>query len=115
MGSVLILATLFNLVEKFAGTSGGICREDEGIGCTISGGQVIGSLGNSRVSLPGASGLSCPCFQLEFELPDPNKLGPPYVHGHCLLPGGFLVILQVNLLYSLPSAILAAFGLPCSI
>ena len=25
-GTVLILATLFNLVEKFAGTSGGICE-----------------------------------------------------------------------------------------
>ena len=96
MGPVLILATLFNLVEKFSGTSGGICTEDEGIGCTMSGGQVMGSLGSPRVSLPGASGVSCPCFHLELVLPDPDKSGPPHVHCHCPLPGGLLVILLVE-------------------
>ena len=48
MGPVLILATLFNLVLKFAGISG-ICEEVEGIGCTVSGGQVIGSTGKVKV------------------------------------------------------------------
>ena len=48
MGPVLILATLFHLVENFAGTSGGICEEVEGIGCTMSGGQVICSTGKVK-------------------------------------------------------------------
>ena len=61
MGPVLILATLFNLVEKFAGTSGGICEEDKGIGCTMLGGQVIGSTGKSK-------GLSSRCFWGEMSL-----------------------------------------------
>ena len=72
-------------------------------------------LGSPRVSPPGASGVSCPCFHLELELPDPNKLGPPYVYGHCLLAGGLLVILLVELFYPLPFAILSAFGLPFSV
>ena len=38
----------FNLAEKIAGTSGGICEEVEGIGCTMSGGQVIGSTGKDK-------------------------------------------------------------------
>ena len=114
MGPVLILATLFNLVEKFGGTSGGICREDEGIGCTMSGGRSV-PLGSPRVSLPGVSGMSCPCYHLELVLPGPDKSGPPYVYGHCPLPGSLLVVLLVELLYSLPIAILSAFGLPCSV
>ena len=40
-GPVLILATLFSLVEKLAGTSGDIGEGVEGMGCTMSGGQVI--------------------------------------------------------------------------
>ena len=61
MGPVLILATLFNLVEKFAGTSGGICKEDKGIGCTMLGGQVIGSTGKFK-------GLSSRCLWGELSL-----------------------------------------------
>ena len=60
MGPVLILATLFNLAEKFAGISGGICEEVEGIGCTMSGGQVIGSTG--KVKGPSR------CFWVEMSL-----------------------------------------------
>ena len=78
-------------------------------------GRSMAPLGGPRVSLPGASGVSFPCFHLELELCDPNKLGHPYVYGHCLLPGGHLVILLVKLLYPLPFAILSAFALPCSV
>ena len=61
MGPVLILATLFNFVEKCSGTSGGICKEDKGIGCIMLGGQVIGSTGKSK-------GLSSRCFWGELSL-----------------------------------------------
>ena len=48
-GPVLILATFFSFAEKLAGTSFGIQGDIwdgvEGIGFTISGGQVIGSIG----------------------------------------------------------------------
>ena len=54
-------------------------------------------LGSPRVSLPGTSGVSCPCFHLELELPGPDKSGPPYVYGHCSLLGSLLVILLVEL------------------
>ena len=55
MGPVLILATLFSLVEKLAGTSGDILEEVEGMGCTMSGGLVIGSTGMVRGELPLSS------------------------------------------------------------
>ena len=45
MGPVLILAPLFSLVVKLAGTSGDLLEEVEGMGCTMSGGLVIGSTG----------------------------------------------------------------------
>ena len=51
-------------------------------------GRSLAPLGSPRVSLPGASGVSCPCFQLELELHDPNKLGPALcMCCHYILPG----------------------------
>ena len=72
MGPVLILATLFNLSEKFAGTSGGICEEVEKLDALCQEGRSLVPLERSRV-YPGASGLKCPCLQLEIGLPDPDK------------------------------------------
>ena len=52
MGPVLIFATLFNFVEKLAGTSGGWLEELEGMGWMMSGGLVMVSKGMvTRVSL----------------------------------------------------------------
>ena len=64
-------------------------RRMKELGALCQEGRSLAPLGKSRAFLPGTSGVSCPCFQLELGLPDPNKLGPPYVYGHCLLPGGF--------------------------
>ena len=92
MGPVLILATLFRLVEKLAGTSGDILEEMEGMRCTMSGGLVIGSTGWSRVS--------CPYLQLEIGLPGHLC---SWCHFH----------LPVSLLWSLPGHLFLAIGLTC--
>ena len=71
MGPVLILATLFSLDVKLAGTSGDILEEVEGMGCTMSGGLVIGSTGMVK-GRSRCFWVECPCLQLEFGLPGPH-------------------------------------------
>ena len=93
MGPVLILATLFSLVEKLAGTSGDFGEGVEGMGCTMSGGLVIGSTGIVKGELSLSSGGDWVAWSSLFM----------WCHFH----------LSESLLWSLPGHLFLAIGLTC--